>query len=300
MKKNFICISIMGGIGDQIFQYSYAIYLKNKLNCRVHLDISYYSNKLNYNKFIFRLSNISKKNKLFLEKNVSYLNWNFISYLRLISIFKINKILPSIYGKFFKFPIKFFIYEYWKDKKKFFIKENSYYFGYWHNFKYVKNIKKDLNKNLIDNVLNKNNLKKFINKINKKTVAIHIRGGDFKNLSSRNILGISYYENSINFYKSLIKSPKFHIFTNDIKFSKKIISKILKNNEFIYIKKLKFSDIEEFSLFSKYEYAITANSTFSLMSSYLSIRRKISVAPKIWFKGEKLDNRKRFSKLKFL
>ena len=73
-EKNFICISIMGGIGDQIFQYSYAIYLKNKLNCKVHLDISYYSNKLNYNKFIFRLSNISKKNKLFLEKDISYLN----------------------------------------------------------------------------------------------------------------------------------------------------------------------------------------------------------------------------------
>tara|TARA_Y100000816_G_C26045560_1_gene547892 strand:- start:78 stop:950 length:873 start_codon:yes stop_codon:yes gene_type:complete len=290
----------MGGIGDQIFQYCYANYLKNKLNCQVYLDISYYSNKLNYNKFIFRLNNISKKNKFILKKNISYLNWNLISYLRYIEIFKINKIFTLIYYKFFKLPVNFFIYEYWKNKKKSLIKKNSYYFGYWHNLKYVKNIKLDLNKNLINNVLNKKNLKKFIEKINNKTVAIHIRGGDFKNLSSHNILGISYYEKSIKFYKSFLKNAKFHIFTNDIKFSKEIISKILKKNEFIYVKKFKFCDIEEFSLFSKYRYAILANSTFSLMSSYLSSERKISVGPKIWFKGEQLDNRKKFSKLKFL
>lgn len=290
----------MGGIGDQIFQYSYAKYLRNKFNCKGCLDISYYNSKSNYNNFIFRLNNLAKKNNFFLSSDVSYLNYSLISYLRYIELFKINKILPWIYSKFFRVPIQSFIYEFWKEKKKNVLEKNSYYFGYWHDFNHVKNIKLDLNKNLVNDVLNRNILKKFLKKIRKKTVAIHIRGGDFKNLSSRNILGISYYENSINFYKKLLINPKFHIFTNDIKFSKKIISKILKKNELIYIKKFKFSDVEEFSLFSKYNYAIIANSTFSLMSSYLSIERKISVAPKIWFKGEKLDNKKKFTKLVFL
>ena len=36
------------------------------------------------------------------------------------------------------------------------------------------------------------------------------------------------------------------------------------------------------------------------MSSYLSYNRKITIAPKIWLKGEKLDNKKKFSNLKFI
>ena len=47
--------------------------------------------------------------------------------------------------------------------------------------------------------------------------------------------------NAINYYKKLLKNPKFHIFTNDIKLSKKIILKILKNDDFIFVKNYKFS-----------------------------------------------------------
>lgn len=300
MKKNFLYISIMGGIGDQIFQYSFANYLRNKLNCKGFLDTSYYNNKSNYNNFVFRLKNLAEKNNFKIVNNISYLNHNVLSYLRLIELFKINKIFTWIYKIFFKKPIQFFIYEYWKERKKITIKNNSYYFGYWHNFNYIKPIKMNINKNLIDAELKKFKLIKFKKKIHKKTVAIHIRGGDFKFLPSHNLLSYNYYSDAIKFYKKLLKNPKFHIYTNDIKLSKKIILKILENKDIIFIKDLKFSDIEEFSLFSKYNYAIIANSTFSLMSSYLSMNRNLSIAPKIWLKGKRLDKNKKFSKLKFI
>ena len=132
----------MGGIGDQIFQYSYANYLRNKFRCNAYLDTSYYSNEFNYNKFKFRLSNLAKKNNFKIVGNITYINFKFISYLRLIELFKINKIFSYIYRLFFKTPIQNFIYEFWKKKKKVINLKNSYYFGYWHNFLYVKNIKK--------------------------------------------------------------------------------------------------------------------------------------------------------------
>ena len=295
--KRKIYVSVMGGIGDQIFQYSYAVYLRTKLKCIGYLDTCYYINKRNYNNFIFRLEYLANKNNLLIDNKISYFDYDKISYLRFIEYFRINKILPITYKFFFRRPVKYFIYEYWKKKKtKSILKKDSYYFGYWHDFKYVKNLKTDLNKNLINIELNKTKLKKFSKKINKRTIAIHIRGGDFKNLSSHNLLSTSYYKKAINFYKKLIKNPKFHIFTNDTNLSKKILNK----DDFIFIKNYEFSDIEEFSLFSKYQYAIIANSTFSLMSSYLSLTRKMSIAPKIWFKKEKLDKKKQFSKLKFI
>jgi len=200
-----------------------------------------------------------------------------------------------------KIKIKNFIYEYWKEKRSFKVDKNSYYFGYWHDLKYIKPLIKNINKHLINPNNNKIKIKKFIkNKINNKTVCVHIRGGDFEKLSSHNLLDQRYYDTAINFYQKKLNNPNFHIFTNDIRFSKKILSKYDKDYKFKYIKGLDLSDIEEFCLFTKYKYSIIANSTFSLISTYLSSTRNMSLAPKIWVKGKKLENRKRFSKLKFI
>ena len=292
---------MMGGIGDQIFQLSFANYLKKKINCEAYLDISYYDTKLNYNKFKFRLKNLAIKNNFKLTDNISKINYKYLSYLRIFNILKLDIIIPSIYQLFFKIKIKNFIYEYWKEKRSFKVDKNSYYFGYWHDLKYIKPLIKNIHKHLINPNNNKIKIKKFIkNKINNKTVCVHIRGGDFEKLSSHNLLDQRYYDAAINFYKKKLNNPNFHIFTNDIRFSKKILSKYNKDNKFKYIKGLDFSDIEEFCLFTKYKYSIIANSTFSLISTYLSSTRNISLAPKIWLKGKKLEKRKRFSKLKFI
>ena len=300
MQKR-IYLSIMGGIGDQIFQLSFANYLKKRINCEAYLDISYYDTKLNYNKFKFRLKNLAIKNNFKLTDNISKINYKYLSYLRIFNILKLDIIIPSIYQLFFKIKIKNFIYEYWKEKRSFKVDKNSYYFGYWHDLKYIKPLIKNIHKHLINPNNNKIKIKKFIkNKINNKTVCVHIRGGDFEKLSSHNLLDQRYYDAAINFYQKKLNNPNFHIFTNDIKFSKKILSKYNKDNKFKYIKGLDFSDIEEFCLFTKYKYSIIANSTFSLISTYLSSTRNISLAPKIWLKGKKLEKRKRFSKLKFI
>ena len=290
----------MGGIGDQIFQYSYACYLKRKFKCSTYLDISYFGNKKNFNKFKFELTNLANRNFLNIEKNISYLNFYYVSYLRFIEllIFKSLKILA--YRLFFKVQIENFFYQSWKTSKKILAKPNSYYFGIWHDLKFVKKERERINKYLINLNINKSKIKKFMKRINFKTVAVHIRGGDFKFLPSLNILDTEYYQKAFDFYTKKLNNPTFHIFTDDLILSKKILSKIKIKKNFIFIKKYKFTDIEEFSLFSKYSYAIIANSTFSLMSSYLSLNRKISLAPLIWLRGKKVDKKKRFKKLKFV
>ena len=292
----------MGGIGDQIFQFSFANHLRNKITSEVILDISYYQNILNYNKFKFRLKNLSKSENFNLGTQIFRLNYKYLSYLRIFDLFGANKYIPIIYSLFFNFKINNFIYEYWKTKKKYQIKENSYYFGYWHKLKYVKPIKKSIQNNLLKPALKTKKINRFIkNKLNKKNiVSIHIRGGDFEVLKSHNVLSSTYYNKSINFYSKKLKNPIFHIFTNDMKTARRILKNKIKDKNFIFIKYLKLNDIEEFSLFSQYKYAIIANSTFSLMSSYLSYKRLLSVAPKVWLKGKALDKEKKFKNLIFI
>lgn len=301
MIKKKIYLSMMGGIGDQLFQFSFANFLQKKLKCEAYLDNTYYSTVLNYNKFKFRLENLIRKNNFKITSNNLRINHRYLSYLRIFNILKLDIIMPSIYNLFFKIKVKNFIYDHLGKNKDYKIYENSYYFGYWHDFKYVKPLKKNINKNLIEPHNNKIKIKKFIkNEIKNITVCVHIRGGDFAKVSSHNLLDQMYYDRAINFYQKKLNNPNFHIFTNDIRFSKRILCNYDKNYKFKYIKDLNLSDIEEFCLFTKYKYSIIANSTFSLMSTYLSSMRKISTAPKIWLRGRELNTKKKFAKLKFI
>jgi hypothetical protein len=291
----------MGGIGDQIFQFSFANYLKKKLDCNIYLDISYYQSSHNYNKFNFFLKKVAIKNNFLLVTKSFLFDYRFLSYLRIFQILKIDKVIPQIYSLFFNIDIRKFIYQFWKGGKKFKISYNSFYFGYWHKIKYVKKVKNDLYKYFIKEIIKKNKINNFIQKnIDSKTIAIHIRGGDFAYLKSHNLLNENYYDKGIFYFNKKFNKPKFHIFTNDIKFAKKILKKHSSKNKIVYIKKYNFSDDQEFCLFSCYTYAIIANSTFSYMSSYLSKSRIISIAPKIWLLGKRLEKEKRFDKLYFI
>jgi hypothetical protein len=300
MKKNHVVISVMGGIGDQIFQYGFGMFLRRKFNCELIFDNSYYRSSSNYNKFKFILADIIKKKKIKYSNKISIFNYRTISYLRFLNQLKLNKLFPNIFNYFFKIKIKNFIYEYFNLKKKIKFEKNSYYFGYWHNLDFLKKNKHDLIQNLINKNCNNSKIKKFIKlQLNNRTVAIHIRGGDFTKSKSR-LLNSNYYLKSVNFYVKKLKNPNFHIFTNDVQLAEKLLPNSIKNYKYLFINKYKFSDIFEFSLFSKYKYAIMANSTFSLMSSYLSLNRKLNIVPRIWFKGKKLEPKKKFTNMKFI
>ena len=293
MKKKYICISFFGGIGDQIFQFCFANYLKNKFRCDVYVDLSYYKSSLNYNNLKFRLKSITKK-KFFIKKNFFKINFKYLSYLRFIKDLKIDNF-------FFNIKINKFIHEDLKKNNKIKLKNNCFYYGYWHNLKYIKNLKKFLNKNLTKKILKKIDIKKFKNlNINSKSVSLHIRGGDFKWVKSHNTLSKKYYFNSIKFFSKKIKDPTFHIYTDDILFAKKLISNYLDDYNHKYLKNYNFSDLEEFSLLGEYKYSIIANSTFSLLSSFISKNNLITVAPKKWIGNKKLKKEKTFQRMFFL
>ena len=121
---------------------------------------------------------------------------------------------------------------------------------------------------------------------------------DFKNVKSHSLLGISYYENAIKTIKTKTDNPIFHIYTNDMKFAKKIFKNLKLNNKIFFVNSENFNDIEEFCLYSQYKFSIIANSTFSLMSSFLSNKRIISIGPKNnWEHNSELKKEKRFKKL---
>ena len=82
--------------------------------------------------------------------------------------------------------------------------------------------------------------------------------------------------------------------------AKKLLLDLLEGLNYDFIKKYNFSDIEEFSLLSEYKYSIIANSTFSLLSSFISRNNLITIAPKKWIGNKKLKKEKIFKRMYFL
>jgi hypothetical protein len=290
-KKNYIIVFIIGGLGNQILQYIFGKSLANKLGCSLILDTSFSKLKIpkekykkkNPNKFLlklFRLQNISIKNNIF------KIHIKFLPYLRFLN-FSLTKKIISL---FFKKKIKNFYYDYTFTKNNIHrkllyseYKKDSYFYGYW---------QKILHSNLLDKkVLNEFSLKKkllqksFEKKIiNKKNIAIHIRGNDylFKKNRSYDIADTKFYEKAINFYYKKILNPKFHIFTDDQKYADKILFKFKNYKNFIFMKKNN-NEINDFEALRNYYNYIIPNSTFSYTASFLSRRKKTTIIlPKKW------------------
>ena len=290
MNKKSVVISLHGGLGDQLYQYSFGCYLKKNFGYNLIFDTSFYKSRKNKNNFKLGIKNLLKKEKHKVEEKIFLFGYTFLSKLRYLSSIN-NKLNNLLFNLLFKENINNFVYEDWRSCAPLKINKyknyNTFYFGYWHYKKTILSNKKKILSFLIYNNLNDKKTSLFIkNKIKKNTCMIHIRGGDYLEKKFKNfyVCNEKYYIQAIKLLKVRIKNPKFHIFTNDVVYAKKIIKKINIEKNSYFVCKNKFSVEQEFVLQTLYENAIVNNSNFSYLPSLLSSKRNITISPKKLFK----------------
>ncbi len=120
------------------------------------------------------------------------------------------------------------------------------------------------------------------------SVAVHIRRGEFESDKKiNNMIGtisLNYYKEAINYIKQNVKNPVFYIFSDSPNWVKENFD-ILKNAVHIdwNIGKLSYIDMQ---LMSLCKHNIIANSTFSWWAAWLNKHQnKIVIAPAKWFSG---------------
>ena len=278
--NNFIIVSLMGGLGDQINQYIFGRVLSEKLNCKLILDTSYYKKKEIH--FRIQITKFKINSSAKFETELFRLPFRIIQYNRFWPRFIFNNLIGNF---LFKKKIKFFFYDYWHYpflKNNYEFKKNSYYFGYWHSLPFFKEKLLKIKKEFILKEESKN-LKNIKTKITKSCVGIHIRGGDFLNNIHATILDNNYYSKGINYFIKKIKKPIFYIFTNDKVHSEILLKNIKKNIKIKYISSFNLQDFEEFEIMRHFKNLIIANSTFSWTASYMSHNTDVKIiSPKIW------------------
>ena len=273
---------IVGGLGNQMFQYAFAYSISKKIKQEIKFDVSAYSNKKYINPEGFLLKKIFN-----IEDEIA----NPHDYFKVMGAvspllkFK-NKIDISKFSSNFLKEEKIFTYDEAILNK---LKDNIYLFGSWQVPKYFHEYKDEIrsiftiNNELID--------ESYLDKLDEikknESVSVHVRMGDYKNNPTvkkmYDVCDEKYYSKAIDLMKKENPSSKFYLFSDDIEKvrSMKIFS------DFDYIENQNVSSWNDLFLMSNCKHSIIANSSFSWWGAYLKKNHDtLTIAPSTWLASE--------------
>ena len=288
-NNKMIIISLFGGLGNQMFQYSTAKAISLKLGVELKLDTSLLEDRtpkenFTYRDYEFSAFNIDEKiaNTNEVRRFVPNL-WN--SSKTTLALFKIKR---AIFGTHYYWEKHKFEYDAFTKS----LKDNTYIYGYFQSEKYFAGIRPQLLESFrLRTNPNEANMKLLAQIQAENSVSIHIRRGDYKNSPFQLLEMDSYYLKAIKSIEQKIDSPVFYIFTNDIAWTEKQfkttqIKKVIVN---INTESQSYMDM---ILMSHCQHNICANSSFSWWGAWLNSNpKKVVIVPKKWFKDKNLNTK---------
>jgi hypothetical protein len=278
-----IIVKIVGGLGNQLFQYAFGKALEAHTGLKVHYDISDFNEKYKLHKISLQHFNV----------NINEASVKDIAQLTSIYNKAKYKLFRVTNGKAIdKKTLKFYREEgTLYDEDVFSLTYSDIYFdGYWQSEKYFDNIQNMIRNDFTVTTTPTKNNQNIIDKINKcNAISLHIRRGDYvANAVSNEIYStcsLGYYEQALQYMTENVADPVFFIFSDDIEWAKSNLQG--KNNlEFVDINSADHN-YEDLRLMSLCKHNIIANSTFSWWGAWLNSNSdKIVIAPKKWFNIE--------------
>lgn len=252
----------MGGMGNQMFQYSFGRFLSSKYNLPLKIDLSFLKRRDMGLNFVYRdydldLFNIESDfeinptNQVFLvsEKNFQY-----------------SQEYADIIGR---------------------LNGHFYIDGYWQSYKYFEPIENEIRNSFkLINPISESGNQKMIDMIaeikNSNSVLVNIRRTDYLNSDFHGVLSNDFVMKGVEQIENKIDNPRYFIFSDDIEWCKHNIN--LDNMTIVdhSYKGDRFGWYLE--LMKSCKHFIIPNSTFAWWAAWLNDDdSKIVVSPKKWF-----------------
>jgi hypothetical protein len=277
-----IISNIIGGLGNQMFQYAAGRALSLKQDVPLLLDVSGFSSYGLHQGFeLDRLfySDVKFASKLDVH---SLLGWqNLPSVRRILS----RSSMKAFRSKKFVFEPHF---EYWQAINQ--VPHDSYLLGYWQSEKYFNSVAQQIREDFVFRPqMNSKNAQLALTISQHNAVSLHIRRGDYINdpvvTATHGLCSIAYYQNAINYISAQVAQPYFFIFSDDMDWVKENLKMDL---PCIYIDHNQgVESYNDMRLMSLCRHHIIANSSFSWWGAWLNPSAdKIVAAPKHWFAKE--------------
>lgn len=281
-KRNKIAIRLMGGLGNQMFQYASLRAFSLDTDSEAVIDLRGITNKT-HNVYGLDHCNISKDVKVVKKfKNIRAiithllygLNW--VVFMKIKDGYQIYEDVQPMLNKNGIYCVPGSYIELGQPENRV-----NYMVGYFQDVKYMSSHQKMIRDELqITDELDDKNKKIYEEIQNNNSVCIHIRRGDYIG-SNFEVCNNEYYYNAVKLMNSKIDNPNYYIFSDGIDWVKanmdfgdnKVTYIDWKNNQYIDLK-----------LMSGCKNFIMSNSSFSFWAQFLSQNdKKIVIAPSRWF-----------------
>ena len=286
-----IVVKLMGGLGNQMFQYAFSRELAKMYGENVYYDIdSYSSDKLRslalYNLSVQELPNWneaftkSERNKIIREQKVYRVIQRIMRALH-----RSDRVGERLYNKYLKKGRYYNFDPYFYSLPKL-NSYNKFAYGYFQGEPYFRNVIQEIKQAFIVSkpIDNEFYILKHIESCN--SVCIHLRVGDYKDPKNKrfDVLTPEYVIRGIDYIKKHVENPVFFLFTNDpvaVKAQYNIEQAIFVNG---------FKDYQDMRLMMSCKHFIISNSTFSWWASYLADNQnKLIIVPEKWRNNQETE-----------
>lgn len=268
-------VNIIGGLGNQMFQYAFAMALKEIYsNEKVYIDVSHFKGYKLHNGF--EIESLFGKN-LPIAKPLQIMKLSLY-----IPNYKVSRILRNLLPKRRTEYIE--TQDYIFDSNVLYQNKDMYFEGYWQSAEYFDFIRDKIISFFKINIEDTHNLEIINELTHTESIGIHIRRGDYLNNNYYSgICTLEYYKKGIEHILRHVKDPHFFIFSNDIEWCKNNLSDGISNYKVKYINhNTGNNSYKDMVLMSKCKNLIIANSSFSWWGAYLNEQNGIIVAPLKW------------------
>lgn len=279
-------VNIIGGLGNQMFQYAFALALK-----REHHEEDVYLDTQHYRTLFFRrykganLHNGYEIEDVFPRANlpiarfgqivkVSYWIPNYV--LSRVA----RKVLPNRRTEY----VSTYSQNYSFDKKALEYEGDCYYEGYWQSVHYSSIVRKELIDVFRHPVPNEYNSEMIRRIESSNSVGIHVRRGDYLKVPDfRGICDINYYKKAISDILSDGKHHVFFIFSNDVVWCEENIKPLLLGHDLEIVNgNTGKNSCWDMFLMTHCKDLIIANSSFSWWGAFLNENVNRVYAPDPW------------------
>jgi hypothetical protein len=277
-----VITNLIGGLGNQMFQYAAGRALSLERNVSLRLDISGFENYGLHQGFeLQRVFNCPAE--IASEADVrGILGWQYSSSIRQLlsrpsmAAFRREELVVESH------------FHYWQEIKN--VPNDCYLTGYWQSEKYFLEVTTQMRGDFSFRLPLENQnaeLAKQINQVN--AVSLHVRRGDYahnpKTTETHGLCSLDYYQAAIQYVSERVTPPHFFVFSDDISWVKSNL-KIDFPCEYVDHNH-RAESYNDMLLMSMCQHHIIANSSFSWWGAWLNPSgEKIVVAPKHWFANQ--------------
>lgn len=282
-----IIVKLLGGVGNQMFQYATARRLSCFRETRLKLDLSFFEGtQQNCTPRTYELKNLTINADIASPREIAEFTQHELS-RRESFLHRFRQVIGIKKGQPYAIRERHFHF----DPSILSAPDNSYLEGFWQSEKYFKDISGILRREFtLKHPLSGINLKFAECMQAGNSISIHIRRGDYVSDEPTNrthgVCGLDYYQRCVDWLIGKILDPHFFIFSDEPEWAREHINlsfptTFVANNG---INK----GYEDLRLMSLCQHNIIANSSLSWWGAWLNDNsEKIVLAPAKWLEDQR-------------